>query len=182
MDKNKKLIFIIGGIIAILVIGIGAVVFANFKGWIDLPFQTPGEKLAEEVAEETIEEGLGGNADVELDEDSMTIETDEGSLESAATDEWPSDIPSDIPEYGDGEITNTLHSESDDGEYWIVAIDDTSDSAIDSYKSLLSDAGFENLGDASFSGARILNMSKGDYSVVISFDSDGSGTIEVVVE
>jgi hypothetical protein len=67
-----------------------------------------GEKGAEKAIEKAIESNTGGNATVDVDENSLRIQTDEGEMTMTAGDsaKLPADFPKDIFLYK-GAVINT---------------------------------------------------------------------------
>lgn len=62
------------------------------------------KKATEKTAEKSIEKSTGGEADVDLDEEKITIETKEGTFEAGESISLPADFPSDV-HVVDGTIT-----------------------------------------------------------------------------
>jgi len=94
---NRKLFSIIGLVAAIAVVMI-------FTAGCSNPWRrAASEKAQEETAERMLEKASGGEADVEIDNESTTITTEEGTS-AINTDSLPDGFPSDVPIYPDAKI------------------------------------------------------------------------------
>lgn len=87
------------------------------------------EKAAEKTAEKIIEDSLGGNAQVEIDEsgETTTIKTEEGETTWGATS-IPENFPGDVPIYPDAKVTFAHVGAGGDGESASASLE-TGDSA-----------------------------------------------------
>lgn len=78
------------------------------------------EGLAEGAVERALENELGETADVEIDEDSFTVDTEEGST-TVGAGSVPEDFPADIP-LVEGEVSFSQRVDTADGSAWTVVI------------------------------------------------------------
>ncbi len=99
-------------------------------------------KVAEKASEEAIEQAAGGNAKVDLDKGNIEVTTDEGTFKTGSN-EWPKQIPSDVPRFTEGEIISVVESTTEDqGQGVFVGIENAGLDAADKYKSELEKAGW----------------------------------------
>ncbi|HRW36889.1 MAG: hypothetical protein KDB04_09120 [Acidimicrobiales bacterium] len=95
------------------------------------------DKVAEKATEKAIESQTGGNVDLDADDGSFTIETDEGTYSSGtgkAPDSWPDDVP--LP---DG-LEVQVGTESDTADGRLVSIIGTVSSTPDEVLADMKDA------------------------------------------
>lgn len=103
-----------------------------------------GEKTQEKVLEKTLEQGGAKNADVDIDDQKITIESEEGKMQiNAAGTQWPKEAPSEVPELKAGEIAGTTASESAQGRNWSVRYMGLNAEELDRYGALLKSKGFK---------------------------------------
>lgn len=109
--------------------------------------------------------------DVDIDEDGVNIETDEGSASFGTCDELPDDFPSDVPTPDAEPQACTSASSPEGGSTWSVSYSSSDEGAFDVYQNELLDAGYEVEGelsasddDGSFSSVTATND---DYTVNI---------------
>jgi len=102
------------------------------------------KKAAEKSSEKMIEKSLGDDASVDIDDEKVTIKTDEGTFTSDATSKiWPKDIPDEIPQFDHGNIVNVTTQNMDDSNNWVVIFEEVPGSAIEKYKADLKSKGFK---------------------------------------
>jgi len=89
-----------------------------------------GQRIAETVTEETIEqaieqgiEGEGGQAEVDISGDEVTITTDEGETSWGTGTELPEGFPKVVPIYPDMTPTSTMTWEDDGNKYFMVGFE-----------------------------------------------------------
>ncbi|MFA6301402.1 MAG: hypothetical protein WC609_03590 [Candidatus Paceibacterota bacterium] len=158
LSKNKKIIII--AIIALLVVG-----FVVNGFW--------GRKAGERMAENILEKQLGGNVNINSKDGSVSIQSDKGSFSAGEATSWPSNMPSDIPEFTAGKLTMAA-SISSENNGWQVAATDVSKDDFNAYHSLLESKGWKNI---SFSDANIdmLQMNNGTYDLFMVFNAEDGG-------
>ena len=85
------------------------------------------EGIAEGAVERALEQELGESADVEVGEDSFTVDTEDGSL-TAGAGSVPEDFPTDVP-LVEGEVTFAQRLETADGLGWTLLVTTSGDPA-----------------------------------------------------
>lgn len=136
--------------------------------------------LAEGAVERAIENELGESADVSIDDDSFTVDTEEGSI-TAGAGSVPEDFPPDVP-LVDGEVSFAQRLDSADGLGWTLVITTTGDpnSLAEQVRADLTGNGFTVDDTSQFSaaegaGATILGE-RDDLSAFVLVSSDGGST------
>jgi len=138
------------------------------------------EGVAENQIERAIEDELGESADVEIDDDSFTVDTEEGSI-SAGAGSVPEDFPADVP-LVEGEVAFAQRLESADGTGWSVIITTSGDptSVAEQIRTDLETNGFtvdeaSQFGGEGGEGGTVLGE-KDDLTAFILVAGDGSET------
>lgn len=138
------------------------------------------EGLAEGAVERAIENELGESADVSINEDSFTVDTEEGSI-TAGAGSVPDDFPADVP-LVDGEVSFSQRLDSPDGLGWMVVITTPGDPAVlvEQVRGDLETSGFtvdEASEFAQGEGASgTVIGEKGDLTAFVLVSGDGSST------
>ncbi len=148
--------------------------------------QSVSEKIGEEVGEEIAGGVLGG--DVEVDGDSVTVETEDGSVTMSGSEgELPDGFPSDFPIYDGVDIDSVSTIEGDSGtDYYInLYSDDSPKDVYDWYKSELSSAGWNIDSDLymaeSGDDSAIFSVTKGTSQASIAIGVEGDSTSLVLI-
>lgn len=89
-----------------------------------------GERIAESISEEAIEsaieegiEGEGGQAEVDISGDEVTVTTEEGETSWGLSTELPEGFPKVVPIYPDMTPTSTMTWEEDGNKYFMVGFE-----------------------------------------------------------
>jgi hypothetical protein len=138
------------------------------------------EGLAEGAVERAIENELGESADVSINDDSFTVDTEEGSI-TAGAGSVPEDFPADVP-LVDGEVSFAQRLDSADSLGWTLVITTTGDpdGVAEQVRSELTSNGFTVDDTSQFAasegaGATILGE-RDDLSAFVLVASDGAST------
>ena len=134
------------------------------------------------TTEKAIEQAMGEDSDVDLKNQKITIETDDGkAVIDAGKHEWPNAIPNDVPEFGNGKIINVSTFTYEEGDNWTVMYEDVGASAFDDYKAALEKNGFKiEAVITAGEGAHI--SAKKDNRIVTIMSGEGMTTVSVGVE
>ena len=167
---KKALPFIIIGVVLLfLCIAVGGVAFYFIN--------KAKDEVEDTIAEEIVEDTTG--VDIDSDDGTMTFEDDDTSYEiDAEADEWPSDIPSVVPDFDYGSVNGTSKTEDSSGKYWTVTLVDLPENAMDNYYAKLNSNGFEPSIYASGKGG-VVSGEKDNVSVYIWFGEDATATFTV---
>jgi hypothetical protein len=139
------------------------------------------ENASENAAERAIEDATGGDADIDIDGEDVTIETSEGTFTSGQG--LPDGFPSEVPLI-EGEVQTGLSGSgtgSDGGFAVVVATDLDGEAAAEQAASLLTDAGYETSeGAGGGFGAGL--FTNADWEVlVISTDTGDGAQVQYIV-
>lgn len=133
------------------------------------------EDATESAVEDAIESELGGGATVDVEEDSLTIDTEDGSI-SAGTGELPEGFPDSVP-LVNGEVVFGQRSDSPEGSGWTVQlqVETTPDEAAAELTRALDEAGFEVQAVPAEGGSTLLADSE-EWSVLVVVAAGDTGT------
>ena len=137
------------------------------------------KRAAEKTGEKIIEKSMGDDAKVDIDGEKVVIETDEGKFTTDATiHSWPKELPSDIPEFREGEVISVTTHEMDETKNWVVIFENVPQTALQKYKEVLETNGFKiNYTSTAGTGGH-LAAEKGKLTVVV-IVGEGNATITV---
>ncbi|MCX5780240.1 MAG: hypothetical protein NTV45_05375 [Firmicutes bacterium] len=144
-------------------------------------------KVAEKTTEKAIEKSVGGDAQVDLNKDQVTVKTSEGTMKMGGATEWPTKIPAVLPKFTYGKITSVMENTTAEGSMVIVGVDGVNAADIDKYISDLEKAGWKIAMTSKSDSGIFIGAEKDKYTVNISFgkksDAEGySGGISFVEE
>ena len=163
--KNNRIV-IIAVVAVVLVLVIGGFAARMFS-----------QKLGENMAENMIESATGGKADVDINSDSVTVKTDEGSFSTAAS--LPDGFPSDVPVYPGSAITysGTNNQQTGDTEYVVVlSTTDSYQKVGDYYTAQLASQGCDITSTQSIAGTTVISASKDTRTLSMSTATADDGT------
>ncbi|MFC1686991.1 hypothetical protein ACFL0L_00220 [Patescibacteria group bacterium] len=135
-------------------------------------------KTVENKVEDSIEDSTGGQADVDLDDGSIRVETDDGTFEAGDDVSLPSGFPSDVHVY-DGTIT----AASTTGDDFFVVSVQTSDSPStvkNKYETELADDGWEVTSTLTLPTGITLGAEKGNRYVTVSAGEEDGDTFVTI--
>ena len=140
------------------------------------------KKSAEKASEKMIEESIGDDATVDIDDEKITIETDQGKFTTdAKAKEWPKEIPNDVPKFTKGKITAVTTQEMGASNNWVIIFGDISENAIEDYKTTLKSEGFTIVFSTTAGTGGHMAAEKDKYNVVV-MAADGDATVTVGVK
>lgn len=142
--------------------------------------QSVSERIGEEIGEEIVGGVVGGN--VEVDGDSVTIETDEGAV-TVGGDEGkiPEEFPADFPIVESKVVSASSISSEDDVNYYItLSSTDAVSSVYDWYKDEFASEGWEITSDLMISeggsDSAMLGVEKGRMKGTLSVTAETAGS------
>jgi hypothetical protein len=137
--------------------------------------------LAEGAVEKALENEIGASTDVQIDDDSFTVDTEDGSV-TAGAGSVPEDFPADVP-LPDGEVSFAQRLETADGLSWTVVVTTSGDptEVAQQVSADLESGGFTVDNASQFSGAdgaggTVLGE-RDDLSVLLLVARDGEETV-----
>ncbi len=137
-------------------------------------------RAGEEVAEGIFESAIDGEVDFDYSEDGATIETEEGTASTGSKAAWPSDMPSSVPKYDEGNLT---YSSTTIGG-WNLMYEEIGSTSLDSYKSALVDKGWTIVADSSSTvSGNTLQAENDSYDLyVLAFEEGKTATLTVTAK
>jgi hypothetical protein len=173
MKKKLIPILIIVGIFVIL--GIGYLLIKDLSSTKEISNKDSTNSQDEEIDEDTDNSTNEGSFEYDMGDTTINIDTEEK--------EWPSDIPSNIPEfkYGDIETVSTATG----GEYvktWSVIYSNTSESSFTKYKSDLEKVGFETVSSLRTTQGSVATVNKDPVTMVITYMEEEKRTSVSITE
>jgi len=136
------------------------------------------KKAAENKAENAIEDATGGSADVDVDNNTIKVETDEGTMEIGENVSLPSDFPSDVY-VADGDILAA--SKTADNAYSATVETSKSVSEMQTkYETEFADEGWDVNTTLAFAGMVTLGGEKGNRMVTVSISESEGKTLVIV--
>lgn len=132
-----------------------------------------GDDVAENRAEDAIEDASGGDADVDIDGEQVEITTSEGTVTMGKGD-LPDGFPDDIPVI-DGEIALAMGAA--DAGYQVSLIVDDAEAAFEQAVAELEDAGFTKEDGSEMLGVNTVALTRDDQTVILSAGGEGDATM-----
>lgn len=146
-----------------------------------MPF-TSCKKASEKASEKMIEKSIGNDADVDIDDEKVTVKTDEGTFTSdASARTWPSTVPNEIPKFKYGNIINVTSQEAEEMMGWIIMFENVKESDLKSYQADLETKNFNINSVTSYNQGGLLTAEK-DNMVVTVMIGDGNASINLAIE
>jgi hypothetical protein len=139
------------------------------------------KKATEKMIEKSIQKSSGEDVDVDLDNQNVVIETEEGRVEvNASGKSWPKEIPSDVPEFKYGKISGVTTTKTDENLIWTIVFSEISKDAIDKYNKELKSKGFETQTVTMSGLGGTISGEKDDMKVAVMM-SEGNASVSIQV-
>lgn len=134
------------------------------------------EKVAENVIEGSLESAMeeGGNVDVDFEEDSFQIESEDGSIYIGSASEWPSTISDKVPEFTGGTLISVMESSDESGSYWTIGYEDATSSSTSDYASELQNEGWTKTTSGEYGGVSMEEWTYENLSVIFSYNPENN--------
>ena len=146
--------------------------------------QTASQKMGEQAVENMIESATGGQAEVDIDSDSMTVKTDEGSFSTGTS--LPADFPKDAPVYPGSTVTYSGTSNDQEGTTQFAVVLSTNDSnqqVAGYYSTELLAQGWSITSTQNVAGTTAISATKDDRTFsVAAVTEDGITSITLAVD
>ena len=140
------------------------------------------KKSSEKTGEKILETAIGNNTDVDMDDEKIVVETDEGTFTSDATVRtWPNEIPNDVPEFEFGKIVNLSTMESDESTNWTFVFEEVANTVLDEYKAVLKSKGYKVSSISMPGGQGQITAEKGNIFVSV-MAGDDMASLSVGIE
>lgn len=142
-----------------------------------------GQKVAEKVTEKAVEKAIeseGGEAEVDIGEEGVSIKTEEGEVTVGGGTELPEGFPKVVPVYPDIEILSSLKSTEEGKQTFTVSAltSDSGSTVFDWYKSNLGGWEIESEFTSESEGETFSSISanNGTYIFVVTIIETDEGT------
>jgi hypothetical protein len=146
-----------------------------------------GQKVSEKVGEELIEKGTGAK-DIDVDEDGVKIETDEGTWAYGEGTKLPKDFPDDIPLYTSGTLTSAYDSSTSTGKQFtaVFSVTGASVETISNYfLTKFEEKGWEKTSEYNTTNYMTYSFKKGEdvaTSTIISSEEGKDITVSITAD
>jgi len=133
-----------------------------------------GEKVAEGLMEKMLEQGSGGDVDVDLGGgDDVTVTTEEGTTTMSETTEWPSDMFEGVPQFTYGVVERVTRSDRADGnKAFMVYIRDMAADGPENYKKDMEAAGWQSMMSTAAGAGGMINAQKGNVALSLTYNNE----------
>ena len=143
---------------------------------------TSCKREAEKTQEKIIEKAIGDKAKVDLDDEKIVIETEEGTFTAdATTQSWPKEIPNEVPEFKNGKIVMVNTQNMEEGKNWVIIFEDVSPNEAAKYKENLESNDFKiNFSTTAGTGTHF--AAEKDNITVMLMGDEGGASITVGIQ
>ena len=143
---------------------------------------TSCKRAAEKTSEKIIEKSIGDKAKVDLDDEKIVIETEDGTFTADATiQSWPKEIPNEVPEFKNGKIVMVNTQNMEEGKNWVIIFEDVSSNAAAKYKENLESNGFK-INFTTTAGTGTHFAAEKDNITVMLMGDEGGASITVGIQ
>lgn len=143
---------------------------------------TSCKRAAEKTQEKIIEKAIGDKAKVDLDDEKIVIETEEGTFTADATiQSWPKEIPNEVPEFKNGKIVMVNTQNMEEGKNWVIIFEDVSPNEPAKYKKALESNGFK-INFTTTAGTGTHFAAEKDNITVMLMGDEGGASITVGIQ
>lgn len=178
-EQSKEVSKVVGSkrnTTTIIIVVVAVLLFLSIGGWLISKYLM--NKAAEEATEEIMGSITGSEVDTNQDE-SASFSTEDGSFSMSSNNEWPDNMPSEVPQFSLGTIDGSAKSTSGEEAGWTVSFTEVKSGAYESYRQELIDAGWKETGTVT-TDSKISNMENDKYYLIFTVnESDNTGSIIV---
>jgi hypothetical protein len=130
------------------------------------------EKKAEKIAEDMIEESMGGDVDVDIDEknETIVIKTGDGDMvaDTSENQKWPKDFPKSVPEIEGVNVVGTFDMQG----ALTVTFEECDEKKAKDYKDMLEKAGWNIMTEMDMDSDYILIGNKDKENIQFMWTSE----------
>ncbi len=138
------------------------------------------KKMAEKTAERAIEQNVGGRAEVDLQNDQVTIQTEQGTYQAGEDVALPADWPEDIYVIA-GRIMAAMQVADNDGYSVSVATEKTVGEVKTEYENELKNSGWTLNLQMDYGDSAMVSATKGERTVTVSITASSEETTVTIV-
>jgi len=156
-------------LVVVVVLGIGGYLLSRYLVG----------RIAKEATEGIIGGLTGGEVDLDADNNTAKISSEDGSFEISAGGSWPEDLPGDVPQFTAGVIEASSKSTVDGKGGWSLSFTKVEANAFENYREKLLAAQWSETGTAS-TDSKITNMENENYYLIFTIkESNHTGSLAV---
>lgn len=133
------------------------------------------QKANEKIAEKIIESQSGGAADVDFDDDNVTVKTDKGKMEVGESVALPADFPSDVYVI-EGIIKMAISDTNNNGHTISIETDKSIEDAAAAYQEKLVSDGWKIAGTVNLNDSFMITAEKNERSASVTINKSETAT------
>jgi len=143
-----------------------------------------GKKAEEDRAAKSVEarikKATGKKVDVDLQKGKLKFETDEGSAELREENEWSSDLPGEVPEFGGATVKAVIRTKTEQGQQWNIMLGNITQETMRDYVEKLKETGWEISMESTMGDGAMIQAQKDDLFIIAGYSKkEGGGSINV---
>lgn len=167
---NKTLIIV--AIVVIVLFVLPGIALAVFFGWL-----ASGDN-AEKLTEDIISNSIGNKVDINTDDGTFRIETEEGSI-SVGEQKIPEDLPGLVALYDNQKVTGVVTNTQGDSKFWSINAEtnDSADKVNTFVVSKYAEGGWTTASKSTFNSATTYTFEKDDLQTIVTVTSDMESTV-----
>jgi len=136
--------------------------------------------MAAKSAESLIKKATGKKADVDIKKGKLKFETDEGSVELKEENEWPSDLPGEVPGLEGAKVKAVIRSKTEQGQQWTIMVGNITGEKMEDYVEKLKETGWEIGMESSMEYMVMIQAKKDDLFLIASYSKkEGEGSLNI---
>lgn len=138
-------------------------------------------QMAESATEKLIEGAAGGDVNVDVEGDGVTVEGENGGFAVGGDLSLPENWPADIPAYGGGSLVMVSVDSASGGATAVWSTEESVDDAAASMRSAVEGAGYAIESDSQMEGLRAFSATGNGYRLDVSVGgSDGATSVNLL--
>lgn len=138
-------------------------------------------QMAESATEKLIEEAAGGDVNIDVEGDGVTIEGEDGGFAVGGDLSLPENWPAEIPTYGGGSLVMVSVDSASGGATAVWSTDESVDDAAASIRGAVEGAGYAIDSESQMEGLRAFSATGNGYRLDVSVGgSDGATSVNLL--
>jgi hypothetical protein len=170
---NKTLLII--GIVVVVLFVLPGIALTVFFGWL-----ASGDN-AENLTESVIEQSTGNDVNIDTNDGSFSIETDQGSIDVGGEQTLPEDLPSAVVVYENQKIVGVVSSTQGESKFWSITAE--TDNSVDTVKSFVTErytsGGWKTESTSTFDSTSSYSFSKDDLQALITISQNDDNKVGI---
>jgi hypothetical protein len=142
-----------------------------------------GKSASERMAERAIEKATGGKAKVDIAGGKIKISDKGEKAELSFAQEWPNDLPGDVPKFTMGKVKAVTKAEEGGKPSWHIILQDVEDGAVEKYTEELKAKGWEIEMSNTAGEGGLIQAKKNNQMLIFGYNKNNkNGTVQVITE